>query len=409
MSQSAVFRFRPPCLVEREGDLARLVERAARADALAVDVEANGLFAYRPRLCTVQLAFLEGDDIAVAVVDALRVPVAPLAPLLGAAGPPKVLHDLTFDARMLAEAGAPLASVRDTSVAARMLGFAATGLAALLSAELGVKVDKQLQQHDWGRRPLSDAELRYLADDVLHLLPLDARLAERGRALGIEDEIAEECAYKLATALGPPRDPRPAYARIKGAQALDPEGRAILRRLVAAREAAAEQADVPAFKVVASEVLLELAQRRPARADDVRAVRGAAAGRAASSVAAWLRAIEQGRSDGDVPEDERALFQPARPPRKELAVRRAMESRITAWRRAEAKARKVDEQVVLPGHCAQELVELALARGHAEGAAVDAAIARIPGLGARRLARYGGALAALVTAAPPSEPPAAAV
>ncbi|WP_437572863.1 HRDC domain-containing protein [Sorangium sp. So ce542] len=399
----------PPVLVEREGDLARVVERAARADALAVDVEANGLFAYRPRLCTVQLAFREGDGIAVAVVDALRAPVAPLAPLLGAAGPPKVLHDLTFDARMLAEAGAPLAGARDTSVAARMLGRAATGLAALVSAELGVKLDKQLQQHDWGRRPLADAELRYLADDVLHLLPLDARLAEHGRALGIEDEIAEECAYKLATALGPPRDPRPAYARIKGAQALDPEGRAILRRLVLAREAAAEEADLPAFKIVGGEVLLELAQRRPTRADDVRAVRGAAAGRAGGLVAAWLRAIEQGRGDGDVPEDERALFAQPRPSRREIAVRRAMETRIAAWRRAEAKARQVDEQVVLPGHCAQDLVEIALAGGRAGGGAVADAIARIPGLGARRLARYGAALAALVTAALASEPPAAAV
>ncbi|WP_437842363.1 HRDC domain-containing protein [Sorangium sp. So ce1153] len=402
MSQS------PPVLVERDDDLARLIERAARADALAVDVEANGLFAYRARLCTVQLAFREGDGIAVGIVDALRVPVAPLAPLLGAAGPPKVLHDLTFDARMLAEAGAPLAAARDTSVAARMLGCAATGLAALLQSELGVKVDKQLQQHDWARRPLASAELRYLADDVLHLLALDARLAERSRALEIEDEIAEECAYKLATALGPPRDPRPAYARIKGAQALDPEGRAILRRLAAAREAAAEAEDQPAFKIVGSEVLLELAQRRPARADDVRAVRGAAAGRAGSWVAAWLRAIEQGRRDGDVPEEERELFVQARPPRKEVAVRRAMETRITAWRRAEAKARKVDEQVVLPGHCAQDLVEIALAGAHADGVAAAAAIARIPGLGARRFARYGGALAALVTAAPPGEPPAAA-
>ncbi|XXX82757.1 ribonuclease D [Sorangium sp. So ce134] len=403
MSQS------PLVLVEREGDLARLVERAARADALAVDVEADGLFAYRPRLCTVQLAFREGDGVAVAVVDALRAPVAPLAPLLGAAGPPKVLHDLTFDARMLAEAGAPLAGVRDTSVAARMLGRAATGLAALLAAELGVKVDKQLQQHDWGRRPLAEAELRYLADDVLHLLPLDARLAEQGRALGIEDEIAEECAYKLSTALGPPRDPRPAYARIKGAQALDPEGRAILRRLVAAREAAAEEADLPAFKIVAGEVLLELARRRPTRAEDVRAVRGAAAGRAAGLVAAWLRAVEQGRGDGDVPEGERALFEQPRPSRRELAARRAVEARIAAWRKAEARARKVDEQVVLPGHCAQDLVEIALAGPRAGGDAVAAAIARIPGLGARRIERYGGALAALVTAAPPSEPPAAAV
>src|SRR5690349_14549323 len=117
----------PPLVVRDPAALAALAARAARAPRIAIDVEANGLFAYRAALCTVQLAFPEGDDRAIAVIDTLAVDPAPLAAVLGPEGPVKVLHDLTFDARLLAEAGAPLGRVRDTSVTARLLGIAATG------------------------------------------------------------------------------------------------------------------------------------------------------------------------------------------------------------------------------------------------------------------------------------------
>src|SRR5207247_490236 len=83
-------------------------------------------------------------------------------------------------------------------------GFAATGLAAMLASELGVAVTKRYQQHDWSLRPLTPEQIGYLAGDVAHLIALDARLAERTAALGIADEAADECAYKLATAARPP-------------------------------------------------------------------------------------------------------------------------------------------------------------------------------------------------------------
>jgi len=390
-------------VIAREEDAVALAARAGRAEALAVDVEANGLFAYRARLCTVQLAFAEQGRMVIAVVDTLAVPVAPLAGLLGPEGPPKILHDLSFDARLLAETGAPLGCARDTSVAARFLGHTATGLAAICAAELGVQLDKQRQQHDWGKRPLGAEDLAYLADDVRHLLALDDRLRARVAALGIEDEVAAECAWKLASASRPPRDARPGYVRVKGAADLDAAGRAILRRLVDARERVAEAEDRPPFKIVSNEVLLEVARKRPASVEALRKLRGG--DHAARWTDAWLRAVDEGLRDGDIPEEDRAHFEPARVDRRAIAQRRALEARFTAWRRAEAKARGVDEQVVLPGHCAQDLVELALTTPP-DAAQVREAIARIPGLGHRRLERYAELLVALTLApAPPPDPP----
>lgn len=394
-------------LIQTPGELTAAVARASRAERVALDVESNGLHAFRSALCVVQLAWLEGelrDAVTVAVVDPFATPVAPLGPLLDASGPTKVLHDLTFDARLLAEAGVPVARARDTSVAARLLGHQATGLATLLASELGVHVDKRLQQHDWSRRPLGPVELAYLAGDVRYLLALDEHLERAAAERDLAPEIAEECAYKLGTALAPPRDPRPGYVKAKGACGLDALGRAVLRRLWLARDAAAEAADVPPFKIVSSETLVDLAARRPDSTAALAAVRGAMAGQAGRHVGAWLRAIAEGARDGDLPADERALFVPAASNREELARRRGREVQVTGWRKAEAARRGVDEQAILPGHCAQEVVDALLrhdARPDTE--ALREALSRVPGLGARRLERYGEALAA-IAAVPPVAP-----
>jgi ribonuclease D len=89
-------------------------------------------------------------------------------------------------------------------------------------------------------------------------------------------------------------------------------------------------------------------------------------------------------------------------PRLPAAVakaRRAREGRLTSWRRAEAKRRGVDEQVILPGHCLQDLADLD------DGASLEE-VARIPGIGAFRVTRHGAALVAVLAkpvAASPEE------
>jgi ribonuclease D len=374
--------------------LSLLIARLARASAIAIDVEANGLHAFRPRLCTVQLAWAEDAGLAIAVVDTLAVDPAALAPVLGASGPIKVLHDLTFDARMLADAGTPLARVRDTSIAARFLGHAATGLASVALTELGVTLTKRFQQHDWSSRPFLAEHLDYLAGDVRHLLALDERLEALAMAKEIEEEIAEECAHRLVNALAPPHDLRPAYVRIKGAASLDDLGRAVLRQLVETRDALAATADVPPFKVIGGEALLELARIQPTTTSALSLVRGASVGAARRHARAWIAAIERGQSDGRVPHEDAIHFEKPRTDRAMLTEKRAREARLFAWRRREGQARGIDEQAVLPGHCAQALIALSL-RHAPDDPALGVSLQQIAGLGARRLNRYGEAMLAL--------------
>src|SRR5262245_26100257 len=206
------------------------------------------MFRYRATLCTLQLA----TDDEIVVVDAIATPLASLAKVLASEGPQKIVHDVAFDARILADANLILGHVLDTSIAARMLGRTATGLASLLASELGISVDKKLQHHDWTERPLRAPHLQYLADDVVHLSKLADKLWTEVQGKGIGDAIMEEARYRLGQAVMSRDivDPRPPYLRLKGIDRVPSAELPILRRLAEVRERKAIELDVPAYKVL---------------------------------------------------------------------------------------------------------------------------------------------------------------
>lgn len=386
-------------LVADRETLRAATTRLAKAQRIALDLESNGLFRYRASLCTLQLLATDAAEEPVYVVDTIAIPAADLSaelgPLLAAGGPRKIIHDVSFDARILAETGMIIGNVLDTSLAARMLGRTATGLASLLGAELGIQVDKKLQHHDWTERPLRAQHLRYLADDVIHLEGLAQKLWSEVEARGIEAEIEEETGYRLRQAAhaAVTADPRPPWVRLKGIDKTSYDEQKILRRLADLRERKAAALDVPPYKVVGPDVLFAIAKARPRSMAELDKVKGATSGgRARSLAAAFLAAVVAAE---EIPADERAMIERPRIPPAVVKARRAREGRLIAWRRAEAKRREVDEQVVLPGHVLQDLADL-------EDGADLAAIAAVPGLGAFRAARDGEALRAILK---PTEEP----
>jgi ribonuclease D len=386
-------------LIERGEEVVALADRLTRAEWVPLDVESNGLHAYRAILCTMQVGIVAAGELSeVAIIDTIALGDDALAPLrepLGERGPPKILHDLAFDARILAAHGIALGNVRDTAIAARFLGVAATGLSSLVESRVGVKLSKELQHHDWARRPLTEDLIRYLVDDVAHLPALAAAIFADAEARDIVPEIEAETAYRLLTSLASrdEPDPRPPYVRIKGASSLDPLALAALRAVAEVREEAAQRWNVPPFKVLGNETLIELARRRPADPADIRKHRGLDRGRGSSLIPALRRAIGDAVRVGDVPIEERSTFfgEPIRLPRAEIEARRAREQRLIAWRKRTAKERAVDEQVVLPGHCLQDVVDR-------EPPTLEE-LARIPGIGERRVSRDGAEILAAIRVA----------
>ncbi|MFO0608247.1 MAG: ribonuclease D [Polyangiales bacterium] len=349
-------------LVTTRAELLDALPAFAGATRLALDCESNGMHAWRGRLCLLQLAAAPADAGAdlVCVVDALAVgSLDALAPLLGAEGPPKILHDAGFDARLLRDAGVVLGNVLDTSVMARFLGCRETGLGSLLAQRFGVALDKSLQQHDWARRPLGPRELGYLAGDVADLGRLAASLEADVAVAGIADEVAEEAAYALRAALAD--EGAAGWWRVKGVRDLAPAGRAVARALWHARERVAEQRDVPPGRVFSNASLVQLARARPRAPADVRAsglLGAASAGGVAEAVAA---AVAEGLAAGDVPEAERRWLAPGAPARRPCAPARARDRAPALACAEEAARRKVDLQVVLPGHRLADLAASARA------------------------------------------------
>jgi ribonuclease D len=351
---------------------------------VGMDLEASGMFAYRARPCTMQFAWGNGENIA--VVDVLSVSIQTLAAIVGKSGPLKIVHDIAFDARLLAESGLELGHVHDTALAARMLGRTSTGLATLLESILGLKLSKEMQHHDWRRRPLDATALAYLASDVASLERLDDALWSEVVERGIEQEVAEETEYRLQSAIAAARAPQsgPAYLRMKGVDRLAMKELAVLREIAELREQEAERRDVPPYRVMSNDTLVEIARRRPATAEELGRMRGtpmsSAAGRA--FVAEVARAVAAAGTA--VPEEEQARLQRPRVPSAVHRARREREGRLLAWRRAEAARRGVDEQVVLPGHCVRDTVD-----GDTVGVEQ---LARVRGIGAFRVERNGEAI-----------------
>lgn len=84
-------------------------------------------------------------------------------------------------------------TIRDTQIAARLVGHRQFGLAALVENVFGKKLSKASQKEDWSRRPLPETMLRYAVDDVRYLLSLADQLQAELREKGREDWFLQGC------------------------------------------------------------------------------------------------------------------------------------------------------------------------------------------------------------------------
>jgi ribonuclease D len=339
--------------IQTPRELAALVSSLGGCRALALDTESDSLHHHIEKVCLIQLATDKGEA---CLIDPLAVPeLSPLGVVLADPAVVKVLHGADYDVTTLKrDFSFAFASLFDTMIAARFLGLPEIGLQALARAELGVALSKESQKDDWSRRPLNPQQEEYALADVQHLLALRERLAERLRGLGRLDWVGEECA---AVAALPPARRGPeseAYLRIKGARRLPPRRLAVLRELVAWREARAASTDIPAFKILGNETLLTLAEkapRTPAALGEVRGVLPRLRDQAGALLAAVGRALE-------LPEAELVVLPPAPRPLVPEDVRRRVE-RLKAWRAREAARVQLDVSVVLPQRLIDRLAEAA--------------------------------------------------
>lgn len=305
--------------------LEALVQRLCRANRLALDTEADGFSAYRPRLCLIQLAWEEPDGLAGALVDplALQGRLGPLAGPLEDPALETILHGADYDVRLLKrDAGISPRGLWDTQRAAQLAGEAQTGLAALAAALAGATLDKRAQRTDWARRPLSATALAYAREDVRVLFAMRDALGARLDALGRSAWLDEECRRLEEVEPGEtaPPDPDQLLGRTKGAQALSPRARAVLAELLLWREREAASRAVPAIHVAAPETLVALA-RQPVEFPPDPAAAGVPPRILHRYERALMEALERGREAPPRPAER-----PERPPKPPRDERRRLDA-----------------------------------------------------------------------------------
>ncbi|MCC6475217.1 MAG: HRDC domain-containing protein, partial [Burkholderiales bacterium] len=257
--------------VDTPEELARLVERLADVDEVALDTEFVFERTYWPRPGVVQLA----ADGEIALVDAVGLDLVSLAGVVGSSTVRKLIHAGSGDAVVLERTtGVRPAGVFDTQIAAAFAGLGAgISYEALVRTLLGVSLGKHHTRTDWTRRPLSTEQLHYAAEDVLHLGTVAAELRARLVALGRLAWAEEDSVASMAVEPGAD-DPEQAWTRIRGAERLPPVVRARAQALAAWRDREARGRDLPKTFLLRDESLLELAWRPVLDPEALGAVRG---------------------------------------------------------------------------------------------------------------------------------------
>lgn len=229
-------------------------------EMVALDTEFVRERTYYAQLGLVQVAVGE----AIALLDPLPegCPAA-LGRLIGRC-PTVVMHSASEDLEALRVACARLPDrMFDTQIAAALAGLGA-GLSyqKLIEATLGISLDKSETRTDWLRRPLSERQLAYAADDVRHLCAAAEVIIQRLRQAGRLAWAEQDCARMLAAALAAETNPNP-HLSFRPAQRLPAAAQARLRRLLLWRDVEARRSDKPRGWILDNGLALRLADRPP--------------------------------------------------------------------------------------------------------------------------------------------------
>ena len=190
-------------IVDSESALERALGAISRYSLIGLDTETTSLDPFSGKVRLLQIAIPE----CTFVIDLYKCSAlshSGLREMLSRSEPLKVLHNASFDLKMLLHHfGLEVRGLFDTLLASQLISAGRNegghGLAAVAERYLGVFVDKSLQTSSWSGA-LTEAQYEYAAEDAALMLPLHAKLSARLRELSL-DAVARlefECVLPVA-------------------------------------------------------------------------------------------------------------------------------------------------------------------------------------------------------------------
>ena len=249
---SAVYQY-----IDTDESLEGLSVQVRQAERVALDTEGNSLHNYFEKVCLIQVG-VEGKQYIVDPLSGVNLDEF----LVALASTQLIFHAADYDLRILRASHdfVPKTGVFDTMLAAQLLGYDELGLAQVVYRHFEIRLAKGGQKSNWTRRPLSEGQLTYAADDTRFLDELCGRL---------RDELAEKdrlewhrqaCQRIVDSAMNQTRPDSDVVWRIRGMGTRSPRELNYVREIWIWRDAEARQIDRPPFRIMGNKGVLALAE-----------------------------------------------------------------------------------------------------------------------------------------------------
>jgi len=258
-------------LITTEDQLREFCEQLADCGWLALDTEFVSESRYRPELCLIQVATPQ----RLAIIDTIVIDdVRPFWEAVVDGDRETIVHAGRSEMEFcLVDAGRLPKELFDVQLAAGLAGIEyPASYSTLVAKLLGESMHKHETRTDWRRRPLSQRQLDYAAEDVYYLSLVRDRIHARLQELGRLGWLAEERQLWNEALLHAMSDER--WRRVSGNSGLDQRSLAIVHELWKWREEEARRRNQPARRVLRDDLIVELAKRQTADVKRIRAVRG---------------------------------------------------------------------------------------------------------------------------------------
>ena len=258
--------------VENQEQLDQVCATCRKDGRFAFDTEFVMEDRFEPEVCLIQIAVGETSYI---VDPFLELDLACVWELVCDAEVETVVHagqeDLAFCMQHLGRAPQ---RIYDVQIAAGFVGYDyPLSLQKLVRQSVGARLHKSKTLTDWRRRPLSDAQIQYGAEDVCHLLAVWRKLQERLKRSERLEWVREEFA-KFEDEHLYERPEEEKLARVKGVGGLKGQALAVVRSLLSWREELAERRNRPARVALKDHLLVEIAKHGLATYEEARDLRG---------------------------------------------------------------------------------------------------------------------------------------
>lgn len=259
-------------LLKSQAEIDALCETCRGERRFAFDTEFVMEDRFESEVCLIQVA----TDHTVALIDPFQdLDLSPIWQLVSEPEIETIVHAGQEDLALAVQhTGDVPKNIFDLQIVAGLVGLDyPISLQRLVLATLHVRLHKSKTLTDWRRRPLSDAQLRYAAEDVIHLHQvreiIRTRLDELQRVEWAGEELQrfEDLSFYR-------RVEEDKISRVKGAGSLNGKQLAAVRELMQWRERFAQRVNRPVRAVLKDHLLVEIAKHAMKEFAEVRSLRG---------------------------------------------------------------------------------------------------------------------------------------